>query len=66
MEGVTATIYSVEKTTVYILEYLQTDGGEMAKNRRWIITRIEDRERLFVQLFKTILVLKALSNSSIR
>ncbi|WP_143298332.1 DUF1541 domain-containing protein [Carnobacterium alterfunditum] len=34
MEGVTATIYSVEKTTVYILEYLQTDGGEMAKNRR--------------------------------
>lgn len=34
MEGVTATLYSVEKTTVYMLEYRQTDGGEMAKNRK--------------------------------
>ncbi|MBT2732392.1 DUF1541 domain-containing protein [Carnobacterium sp. ISL-102] len=30
----TATIYSVEETTVYKLEYRQTVGGEMTKNRR--------------------------------
>ncbi|WP_373471175.1 hypothetical protein [Carnobacterium alterfunditum] len=30
----TATIYSVEETTVYMLDNRQTVGGEMAKTRR--------------------------------
>lgn len=36
MEGVTATIDSAEETTVYMLDYQPTDGGEMVKNHKWV------------------------------
>ncbi|WP_373471991.1 YdhK family protein [Carnobacterium alterfunditum] len=36
MEGVTATINSAEETTVYMLDYQSTDGGEMVKNHKWV------------------------------
>ena len=36
MEGVTATIDSAEETTVYMLDYQSTDGGEMVKNHKWV------------------------------
>ena len=36
MEGVTATIDSAEETTVYMLDYQPTDGGEMIKNHKWV------------------------------
>ncbi|MGX7388841.1 YdhK family protein [Carnobacterium divergens] len=36
MEGATATIDSAEETTVYMLDYQSTDGGEMVKNHKWV------------------------------
>lgn len=36
MEGVTATIDSAEETTVYMLDFQPTDGGEMVKNHKWV------------------------------
>ncbi|MEG0552142.1 MAG: YdhK family protein [Carnobacterium sp.] len=36
MEGVTATIDYAEETTVYMLDYQPTDGGEMVKNHKWV------------------------------
>ena len=36
MEGATATIDSAEETTVYMLDYQPTDGGEMVKNHKWV------------------------------
>lgn len=37
MEGATATIDSAEETTVYMLDYQPTDGGEMVRNHKWVI-----------------------------
>ena len=37
MEGATATIDSAEETTVYMLDYQPTDGGEMVKNHKWVV-----------------------------
>lgn len=36
MEDATATIDSAEETTVYMLDYQPTDGGEMVKNHKWV------------------------------
>lgn len=36
MKGATATIDSVEKTTVYMVDYTPTTGGEKVKNHKWI------------------------------
>jgi len=36
MEGVTATIDSAEETTVYMLDFQPTDGGEMIENHKWV------------------------------
>lgn len=36
MEGATATIDSAEETTVYMIDYEPTDGGEMVKNHKWV------------------------------
>ncbi|WP_034551902.1 YdhK family protein [Carnobacterium funditum] len=36
MEGATATINSAEETTVYMLDYQPTDGGETVKNHKWV------------------------------
>jgi len=36
MEGATATIESVEDTTVYVLDYQPTDGGELVQNHKWM------------------------------
>lgn len=36
MEGVTATIDSAEETTVYMLDFQPTDGGEMVENHKWV------------------------------
>ncbi|TQR20776.1 YdhK family protein [Psychrobacillus vulpis] len=36
MEGVTAEIDSSEKTTVYMVNYTPTTGGEEVKNHKWV------------------------------
>lgn len=36
MEGATAVIESVEDTTVYIIDYQPTDGGEVVRNHKWV------------------------------
>src|SRR5690625_350256 len=36
MEGATAEIESSEKTTVYMIDYTPTTGGEEVKNHKWV------------------------------
>ncbi|HJB23551.1 MAG TPA: YdhK family protein [Candidatus Jeotgalibaca pullicola] len=36
MEGATAIIDSVEETTVYMIDYKPTTGGETIKNHKWV------------------------------
>ncbi|MEH7095015.1 YdhK family protein [Neobacillus vireti] len=36
MMGATATIDSAEKTTVYMIDYTSTTGGEKVKNHKWV------------------------------
>lgn len=36
MKGATATIDSAEKTTVYMVNYIPTTGGEEVKNHKWV------------------------------
>lgn len=36
MEGATATIDSAEETTVYMVDYEPTTGGEKVKNHKWV------------------------------
>lgn len=36
MEGATAEIDSAEETTVYMINYTPTDGGEEVKNHKWV------------------------------
>lgn len=36
MEGATAIIDSVEETTVYMVDYTPTTGGEEVKNHKWV------------------------------
>lgn len=36
MEGATATIDSAEETTVYMVDYVPTTGGEEVKNHKWV------------------------------
>lgn len=36
MEGATAEIDSFEKTTVYMVDYTPTTGGEVVKNHKWV------------------------------
>ncbi|MFJ7827419.1 DUF1541 domain-containing protein [Psychrobacillus sp. NPDC096623] len=36
MEGATAEIDSAEKTTVYMVDYTPTTGGELVKNHKWV------------------------------
>lgn len=36
MKGAKAKIDSVEKTTVYMVDYKPTTGGEMVKNHKWV------------------------------
>ncbi|WP_046214816.1 YdhK family protein [Paenibacillus wulumuqiensis] len=36
MKGAQATIDSAEQTTVYIVDYMPTTGGEMVKNHKWV------------------------------
>ena len=36
MESATAVIESVEDTTVYVVDYQPTDGGEMVQNHKWV------------------------------
>jgi hypothetical protein len=36
MDGAKATIKSAEKTTVYMLDYTPTNGGEEVKNHKWV------------------------------
>ncbi|GAB6992352.1 YdhK family protein [Paenibacillus pini] len=36
MNGAKATIDSAEKTTVYMLDYTPTTGGEVVKNHKWV------------------------------
>lgn len=36
MEGATAIIESVEDTTVYVINYQPTDGGEVVRNHKWM------------------------------
>jgi hypothetical protein len=36
MKGATATIESGEKTTVYMVDYTPTTGGEKVKNHKWV------------------------------
>lgn len=37
MEGQTATIDEVEGTTVYMVDYLPTDGSEAIQNHKWVV-----------------------------
>lgn len=37
MEGQTATVDEVEDTTVYMVDYLPTDGGEAIQNHKWLV-----------------------------
>ncbi|WP_458121773.1 YdhK family protein [Paenibacillus sp. Z6-24] len=36
MKGAQATIDSAEQTTVYMVDYMPTTGGEMVKNHKWV------------------------------
>jgi hypothetical protein len=36
MDGPTATIEAVEDTTVYVIDYQPTDGGERVQNHKWM------------------------------
>lgn len=36
MNNVTATIDSAQPTTVYMVDYMPTTGGEMVKNHKWV------------------------------
>lgn len=36
MDGATATIDSAEKTTVYMIDYVPTTGGEKMTNHKWV------------------------------
>lgn len=36
MKGATAEIESAEKTTVYMIDYMPTTGGEEVKNHKWV------------------------------
>lgn len=36
MKGATANIDSSEKTTVYVIDYVPTTGGELVKNHKWM------------------------------
>ena len=36
MEGVTAVIDSAEETTVYMIDFTPTSGGEKVKNHKWV------------------------------
>lgn len=36
MKGATATIDSAEKTTVYMVDFVPTTGGEEVKNHKWV------------------------------
>ncbi|MBB6735279.1 YdhK family protein [Cohnella zeiphila] len=36
MDGAKATIDSAEQTTVYMVDYMPTTGGEMVKNHKWV------------------------------
>jgi Protein of unknown function (DUF1541) len=36
MKGAEATIESAEETTVYMVDYMPTDGGEEVKNHKWV------------------------------
>ncbi|ALC83026.1 MULTISPECIES: YdhK family protein [Bacillus] len=36
MDGATAEIDSAEKTTVYMVDFTQTNGGEEVKNHKWV------------------------------
>ncbi|MFF2753314.1 YdhK family protein [Psychrobacillus sp. NPDC058041] len=36
MKGATAEIISAEKTTVYMIDYTPTNGGEEVKNHKWV------------------------------
>ena len=37
MDGVTATIDTAKQTTVYMLDYIPTTGGEKVTNHKWVI-----------------------------
>lgn len=37
MKGATATIDSAERTTVYMVTYTPTTGGEPVKNHKWLV-----------------------------
>lgn len=37
MSGATATIDTAEQTTVYMLDYTPTTGGEVVKNHKWFV-----------------------------
>lgn len=39
MEGATATIDSAEQTTVYMVDYIPTTGGEPVQNHKWVTER---------------------------
>src|SRR5699024_9287033 len=36
MDGATAVIDSAEKTTVYMIDYTPTNGGEKVKSHKWV------------------------------
>ena len=36
MKGATATIDSAEQTTVYMVDYTPTTGGDPVKNHKWV------------------------------
>lgn len=36
MEGATATIDDAKSTTVYMIDYQPTTGGEEVKNHKWV------------------------------
>lgn len=36
MKGATAEIESAEQTTVYMVDYTPTDGGEVVTNHKWV------------------------------
>jgi len=36
MEGATATIDDAKSTTVYVIDYQPTTGGEEVKNHKWV------------------------------
>ena len=36
MEGATAEVISAERTTVYMVDYTPTSGGEKVKNHKWV------------------------------